>query len=127
MKKLTVIGLLVVLAGCYNDKADKLYPVVPVAPGDPCDTTNKVVSYSSVNTILQSNCAKAGCHDAATAADGYNFAAYADVKRAADNQQLMGTIAHKPGFTPMPQGGDMLPACAIAQIQKWVNQGAPNN
>lgn len=128
MKKLTVIGLLVVLAGCYNDKADKLYPVLPVAPGDPCDTTGKTVSYSStVNTIIQSNCAIAGCHDAAAAAGGYNLSTYAGVKTAADDGKLLGTIEYKSGYTPMPQGADQLPTCSIAQIEKWVKQGAPNN
>jgi hypothetical protein len=126
MKKLLVIGgLLVFLASCYNDKGDKLYPPPAI---NPCDTANRTVSYANdVRPILQGNCTTSGCHDAGAASAGYDFTIYEGAKLAVTNNKLVTAIAHLPGASPMPQGGNKLPDCAIAQVAKWANQGAPNN
>jgi hypothetical protein len=130
MKRLLfVAGLALTFAGCYNDKYDKLYPAPAVTTNDPCDTTNKTISYATtISGIMASDCATSGCHDAASQAGGYILSTYQGVYTAAiTNNRLMGSILHQSGFVAMPQGGAQLSSCKIAQISKWINQGAPNN
>ena len=126
MKRLLILATIsLAVAGCYNDKYDKLYPV----SADPCDTTNKTVSYAAtVSGILVANCATTGCHDAASSQGGYDLSSYTGVHTAAiTNNVLLGDIQHLSGYNPMPKSGGSLSACQIAQITKWVNQGSPNN
>jgi hypothetical protein len=126
MNKLTILaGMLILLASCYNDKADKLYPAPPV---NPCDTTGRTVSFSAnVRPIMMGNCATSpGCHASGTST-AYDFTSYAGAQLAASNNKLVLAITHQPGASPMPQGMPKLSNCAIAQITKWVKQGAPNN
>ncbi len=125
MKKLGAIICVVLLAGCYNDKADKLYPAPTTAT--PCDTSN--VTYSNdVKPILLSSCAKSACHDAATPSNGYDFSGYTGAMAAALNGRLLGTVKQASGETnPMPKGLPKLDSCSINKITRWVNQGAPNN
>lgn len=128
MKRL--LGLLIVITGlfgCKNDSYDKLYPATGGI--DPCDTIGKLVSYSAtVNGILTTNCAFSGCHDGATSSGGFNLSSYSGVYQAATTKnKLLGSIQHLSGFNAMPIGGNTLPACEIAKITKWVNQGSPNN
>jgi hypothetical protein len=40
---------------------------------------------------------------------------------------LQVAINHSAGYSPMPKGGNKLPACQIAKVRRWVAAGAPNN
>jgi hypothetical protein len=89
-----------------------------------CDTT--VFSFSAgVNPILQNNCV--GCHNPSSLNGGVNLGNYASVKVYADNGKLYGSMAHLPGFKPMPQGGSKLSSCQLRIVEKWILSGAPNN
>ncbi|MES2701461.1 MAG: hypothetical protein V4649_02425 [Bacteroidota bacterium] len=129
MKRLLILAAAaLIFAGCYNDKYDKLYPTT-TGSADPCDTANATVSYAAtISGIMSAKCATTGCHDAGTNGGGYTLSTYTGVRNAAIvTNRLLGAIQHVTGYSQMPQGQAKLPACEIAQITKWVNQGAPNN
>lgn len=89
-----------------------------------CDTSN--VTYSLVvRPILDTYCN--GCHGGASPQGDLRLTGYNDVKPTVTNGSLLGSIRHGGSFSPMPKDADKLPACKIAQIEKWVAAGAPNN
>ena len=115
-----LIIILLITSGCYYDKYDKLYP--PDANAT-CDSTN--VTYSvTVRGILDGYCM--GCHNASVASGGAVLENYADVSSYITSGQLMGDVKQLSGFVAMPPGAK-LSDCDIAKLQKWVNDGAPNN
>jgi hypothetical protein len=126
MKNFVAIICIVLLAGCYNDKADKLYPVINT--GIVCDTTNVTFS-KDVLPIMMQQCATSTCHDAASAESGYILSEYNGVLAAATNgNKLLLTIKHDPSEASwMPKNLPMLDSCSINKITRWVNQGAQNN
>ena len=128
MKRLLTLAAVIAFAGCYNDKADQLYPEPgnPGGGGNTCDTAN--VSYAAtIQPILTQYCALAGCHDATTPSFGYDFAVYAGAQMANTNGRLLGAINHSTGFQPMPKNMAKLSDCNINKLTAWVNQGAQNN
>jgi hypothetical protein len=107
------------LQSCYYDNEEELYPVAPE-----CDTTN--VSYvNDVWPIISSNCTS--CHSGGAPQGNVSLENYDDIVIAADNGSLLGTIKHEDGWSPMPKGGGQLNDCSIATIEKWVNDGTPDN
>jgi hypothetical protein len=52
---------------------------------------------------------------------------YSDVILRVDDGSLIGSINHDNGFSPMPKGSSKLNLCNITVIQKWIDDGAPNN
>lgn len=124
MKKLLILLGVVVLAGCYNDKYDELYPQTTTGGGTTCDTSNVTFS-QTIKPILDSKCAISGCHDAATLAGGYNFTTYSGVNAA--KSRLVGAITWQSGYSQMPKGMNKLDDCSIVKVTKWVNDGAKDN
>ncbi|MBA3827502.1 MAG: hypothetical protein H0X33_01055 [Taibaiella sp.] len=110
-------------AGCYNNNQQDLYPV---PNGTVCDSTN-VTFTATIMPIMRTNCALAGCHNSATASNGYEFETYTGINKAAINGKLLGGIRHQSGNIPMPLNTPMLDACTISKVAHWVNAGAPNN
>jgi len=117
-----VLMVLLAFSSCYNDKADVLYP----APAGGCDTTNVTFTNSVLPVMLQS-CALAGCHNSATASNGYVLETYNGIKSCVDAGRFMGSIHHQSGFIEMPQNAPQLNDCNLTKITIWVNAGAPNN
>lgn len=122
MRRLAAILCVLAFTGCYNDKADQLYPKVNTGG---CDTTT--VTFTDIKPIFTNSCALSGCHDAATPSNGYNFATYDGAKMSVDNGRLLGSIRHESSFSIMPKGLAKLDDCAINKITRWVNLGALNN
>ncbi len=121
MKKIkaVIIICMLVLAGCYYDKEELLYPA------GACDTAN--VSYTnSVLPALQ-NYGCIGCHSGTTPSGNISLGSYADVKTAALNGKLYGSINHMSGYSPMPKGGNKMNVCTISKIKAWIDDGALNN
>lgn len=113
----------ILLAGCYNDTYEDLYPQ-PANAIDKCDTATNAATYSgNVKPIMDQYCATAGCHDASTGAGGYDLSNYTGTKGAALDGVLVSVIADG----SMPKGGSALSACDLKQVAYWVNKGAPNN
>jgi hypothetical protein len=89
-----------------------------------CDTT--VFTYSgAVKNIMGNKCA--GCHNPANLGGNIDLSTYSAVRAVALNGKLYGSVAHQPGFSPMPKNATKLPDCEIRQIQKWVDAGSPDN
>jgi hypothetical protein len=109
--------------GCYYDSKEYLYPQDIAG----CDTTN--VTYSlSVSPVLNSYCLS--CHSNSSAASiggNIRLETYSDVIIRVDDGSLIGSIDHDSGFSPMPKGSSKLDFCKITVIQKWIDEGSPNN
>lgn len=89
-----------------------------------CDTID--YSYTTRIEPLFTNWCK-GCHNASTAGGGFDFSSYSGVAAAVNGNKLMGSINHLNGFAAMPQNADKMNDCSIKAIQKWVDNGFPNN
>ena len=110
-------------SGCYYDKMDEIHP--SVGP-QTCDTIDTMRYAQHVVPILQSYCYS--CHAGASSSSGIQLDSWSTLQAYALNGYLMGDIKHLGGrYHDMPQGGGSLNTCQIAQINKWVNSGAPNN
>lgn len=106
------------LTGCYNDKAEIIYPQTV------CDTA--LVTYSNVVVpVLSSNCYT--CHGGNTPSAAIRLDTYAGVKQQVDNGRLWGAVSHASSYAPMPKNANMLNSCSLAKIRLWIASGAPNN
>lgn len=115
-------GLLVTASSCYYDKEDLLYG----GGNAPCADSSTVVSYSTqVVPVLQQYCYS--CHSGGFPSGGVAMGTYASDKAIGQNGKLYGSISYAPGYSPMPKGMSKMTSCQIALIQKWINNGMPNN
>jgi hypothetical protein len=112
-----IISAVMVLAGCSYDKANLLVPA--------CDTSFDATFSAIVAPVIQNNCA--GCHNNANRKGDISLEGYDNIKQVATSGKLLGTIRHAPGFSPMPVGGNKLDNCTILSIQRWIENGLPNN
>lgn len=109
---------LVLVAGCYYDVEEELYPTLE------CDTEN--MSYvNDILPIIQGNCYT--CHDQGSNFGGVTLEGYESLKTYVDNGRLLGAIRHESGFSTMPKNAPQLVACNIEKIEAWINAGAPDN
>lgn len=122
MKKMAVLLLLlsaIAVISCKKETVDTIE----------CDTsgfTTSTIKYSTVvEPILSANCYS--CHSNTVQRGGVNLQGYANVKTYADNDKLLGTIAHLRGFQAMPQGGAKLDQDKICKIKFWIDNGTLNN
>ncbi len=89
-----------------------------------CVTTN--ISYAAiVAPILKQNCT--GCHSGTSPSGAIDLSTYTNVTKYISNGKLYGSIAHSPGFVPMPSATASLSACEISQIKSWIDGGSKNN
>ncbi|HRH38903.1 MAG TPA: hypothetical protein PK760_11185 [Flavobacteriales bacterium] len=89
-----------------------------------CDTTNVTFS-GTIAPIMSTFCT--GCHGGSSPDGNINLTSHAGVVAVANDGRLMGSVRHQATFSSMPPVGGGLSACRIAQLQKWVNEGAQNN
>lgn len=109
---------LVLVAGCYYDVEEELYPTLE------CDTGN--MSYTNdILPIIQNNCYT--CHNQGSNFGGVTLEGYESLKAYVDNGRLLGAIRHESGFSPMPKNAPQLVECNIEKIEAWINAGAPDN
>ncbi|MEN9686645.1 MAG: hypothetical protein RLZZ28_2431 [Bacteroidota bacterium] len=126
MKKYISILILFFLVigfhACYYDKADLLYPSTVNMV---CDTS-AVISYAGkIIPLFQQQCY--GCHTGTAPSGNILMGTYAADKAIASNGKLFGSISHTAGYSAMPKGGNKFTSCQIALVQKWINEGLPNN
>jgi len=89
-----------------------------------CDTVN--VTYAeTVWPIVQGRCF--GCHNGPGTQSGILLENYDDIVAAVNSGRFLGAIKHEDGYSAMPQNGAKLSDCNISQIQKWIDDGTPNN
>ncbi len=119
----TLFGLLISfsLTACYYDNEEDLYQFITEPP---CDTLQ--VSYrQQVLPLLQTSCYS--CHDATVRSGNIDLETFSKLQTVALNGKLYGSLAHLPGFSPMPKNDNAFPECEVAQINSWINDGALEN
>lgn len=109
---LLAILLILTIPACYYDVEEELYPVEPI--GD--------VTYANdIEPIIDTYCAIGGCHLAGGLGVGV-FDSYEKVKLKVDNGSFRKRVVDRKDMPP-----DGLPERELQKIQKWLNEGAPNN
>jgi len=89
-----------------------------------CDSVN--VTYSTtIAGIMSTYCT--GCHGTVSPSAGLSLSSQALVAAAVNNKNLVGHVNFASGVSPMPPSGIKLSPCNLAQINKWVSEGMPNN
>ena len=125
MKKVFLILLLFVpfLNSCYYDNFTEINPVI-----GGCDTTGLITFNGEISVILNRSCGAGdiGCHKTGNT-QGVNLDDYTSTFDLAVNGDLLGSILHQSGYSPMPAGGGTMDNCEIQKIQAWVNRGEPQN
>lgn len=122
-----IMGFLLFITQCTKDKTPE-----PATPVTACDST-KVYFENDVLPILQSNCAKSGCHDAVTHEEGLNLSIYSGAKKIvnagnANGSEMMEVINETDPDKEMPPPGNTpLTAEQIAVLNQWINDGANND
>jgi hypothetical protein len=110
------------ISSCKYDNAEELYP----AP--PCDVDSIMVTYSlTISPIISGNCLLPACHGGTAEVSGIPMEGYDNMKQVVDSERLIGAIRHKSGYSAMPKNTTALAECDILKIEKWVDEGAPNN
>ncbi len=125
MKTFTIpffVGLLLVAltlgtsTSCNKDK-------VPSAV--PSDCPDTIFYSATIEPMIQQNCATSGCHNASSAAGGYNLVGHGNVS--ANANEILNVIRHEGSGTPMPLGQPKLNDTIIQQFKCWIDQGKLNN
>ena len=123
-----LIITLIVINACKHETPEAIIGSPTPVPGG----TNEVCFEAQILPIFQSNCAKSGCHDAATHQNGYVFDSYANiVKKDVRPGNAANSKVYKVLFEtgdkkmPRPPNPD-LTAEQKALIGKWINEGAKN-
>lgn len=93
--------------------------------GDVCDTADLTYN-NDIATIINSNCATAGCHNVDAAAAGtFQMNDFTTTKAAVGFDRIKGAINHEATYSAMPKNGDKLDQCLIDKIEAWIDAGAP--
>jgi uncharacterized membrane protein len=119
MKKLIFACCLTATAfitGCYYDKEATLYGSGSVD----CNSISAKFG-ADIAPMIQSKCAIPGCHNASGASGGRIFENYTQIKAAIDRIRQRAIIEKT-----MPKNGS-LTSLELAQLQCWIDSGAPNN
>jgi hypothetical protein len=89
-----------------------------------CDTTN--VTYSGfIAGILSTNCTP--CHNSSTSSGGVNIDGYTSLKTYLDANKTNFVNSISYNYTIKMPPSYKLTDCEIAQVNKWVGTGYPNN
>jgi len=88
-----------------------------------CDVLN--VSYEeTIMPVLKDYCV--ACHNANSAASGYDYSDYDGVILSVADGSLLGTIESGTGYSPMPPGTP-LDSCSIEKIRAWITTLDPDS
>ena len=118
MIKYLLIILVLVVQGCYYDAENDLYPF----SNTNCDSVKGTYS-TEVLPLMETKCKS--CHTGASAGGGILIENYDQTK--ANAAKILTSINHSTGVSAMPKGEPIMPICEIKKIQKWVDNGTPNN
>lgn len=114
------------LSSCSKSDDTKMQNPTPTPE---CDLSSVTFS-NTVMPIISANCTS--CHSGTSANAGIRLEDYASVKAqasipAGSSGSLLGAIMHSAGNTPMPKDASKLSDCNISKINKWIQDGMPNN
>lgn len=89
------------------------------------DCNTEFVSFSSdISTIISNNCTS--CHSGAEPKAGIRLSNFSEIAAIASSGQMMNVLTASGGAPQMPPSGVMSP-CNIDKINKWIEDGTPNN
>jgi hypothetical protein len=115
-KQLIILLAVFVMAGCYYDNEDELYP----NNGGTVIDTSQTVSYAAdIKPIIDGNCATSNCH-----VSGAQSPALTNYQQTQSNSARIKVRAVEQ--KDMPSSGP-LSASDISKLQKWIDGGSPNN
>lgn len=120
---LSLFFAFLIFAGCTYSKKEVDYPATVT-----CDTMDAKFS-TTLMPLLNAKCNTSGCHDAGSAAGGWQLNNYAGVKNVIDNGNgvFLKSIKQVNTSSPMPKGAAKLSDCEISKIEAWINAGALQN
>jgi cytochrome c553 len=112
----------------------------PAAPNNDTttNTTDTTICFErDILPIFQSNCAKGGCHDAASHEKGYVLDSYNNIMNTGDDDGIVPGSANESEIYQSLIDGDLddrmplypnpaLSTSQISLIRRWINEGAPN-
>lgn len=117
---LFLVAVFSFLSSCYYDNEEYLY-----SGSTTCDTTDFTFS-TRINPIISSSCLP-GCHSQAAGSGGIVLEGYVNITNSANSGDLMCVISHQSGCSPMPKNSPKLPDCDIQAVQRWIDNGTPEN
>lgn len=124
MKKSGLILFLIgMVAACYYDNEENLYPQLNTS----CDTTGLTFN-SNVLPVFKAYCYS--CHSTMefdASGGNVNLQDFNGLKQVAISGTLMGALTHDPRYSPMPKGGNKLDTCSITKIKIWIDKGTLND
>jgi hypothetical protein len=147
MKSIRIVGLGILLTlgtvACSHKKENTVTPATTNNGSGNNNNNNGNNGTNSADTalcfqrdilpIFISNCAKSGCHDAATKQKGYQFTDYNSIVRKdfvpgnADETELYEKITEDNPSKRMPKAPNPpLSSEQIGLIRRWINEGAKN-
>lgn len=89
------------------------------------DCTGITPTYNNdIKAIYDSKCATSGCHSASHHAAGIDLSSYTGAT-AANNDDMLGAVEHKSGYSSMPQGGSKLSDSDIKKMYCWMQNNKP--
>lgn len=86
-----------------------------IACSDQVDCTT-ITYTATIKPLVEEKCALSGCHT--------SFSNYSSLKSIADNGSLYNQVVSS---TKMPDGNISMSCAERAEIECWINSGAPNN
>ncbi len=134
MKKAIGITVFVVLVFLNACKHDSLIPGGTPPPGitPPAVGSSVICFETNVLTIFVSNCAKPGCHNSVTQADGLRFDNYNEIMKSVkannpnDSKAWKVIVETKPDKIMPPPPDAALTKAQKDSVYKWIVQGAQN-
>ena len=137
MKKNTVLLLLILAAafsGCYYDNVEELNLL---SSDRACYDTSATLALNyntNVKWIIEASCGTVGaqgnsCHGS-NSTTTFPLTTYTEIKNCVNDpfKTFLLDIKQTPDAnSPMPKGGGKLTDCQIKVIERWINQGMPEN
>ena len=113
-----LIPVVFFLTGCSFDNEEDLF-------ADEICLTDEVTFSGTIEPLIDKNCI--ACHNSALPSGNINLEDYNQLKPLIENGRFLGSISHSRGFSAMPKGGPKLSDCDISKVEKWIEEGFPEN
>ena len=93
-----------------------------------CDTSRIITFSGDISPFMNTSCGSTNinCHSSA-ASSMIPLDSYVGVQYFSQTGQVMNSVNWISGASQMPKSAAKLSSCEIALLQKWVNEGEPNN
>lgn len=118
LKLLLLSPAIFCFTSCSFDNEEDLF-------ADEICLTDEVTFSGTIAPLIENNCI--ACHNSALPSGNINLENYSQLKPLLENGRFLGSISHSPGFSPMPKGGPKLSDCDIAKVERWIEDGFPEN